>query len=90
MSSHELAEQMAYDSIEPDPDKLNQWGHAITAASIFNARRTKSNDPITQAEDMLPTFGKEKKEQTTEEMIAAAEIATVAFGSKDLRKKKHG
>jgi len=57
-------------------------GHAMVCATIHNSNCTKKSE-LKNWTDFMP---KEKKVQSTEEMIEVAKMMTVAYGGKDLRK----
>jgi len=75
---------MVYYQLEPFGTEAEMLGHAITSATVANANRKKDSKPY-KPEDFMPDFEKAIKKQSTEEMIAYAEMITAALGGKDLR-----
>ncbi len=57
-------------------------GHAIVASTVHNANCTKKSELKTW-KDFMP---KEKKVQSTKEMVEVASMMTAAYGGKDTRK----
>ncbi len=85
VSAQELTEWMAFYRLEPFGSEANYLGHAITSATVMNSQRTKKSK-VFKPETFMPDFERVTEEQTTDEMIAFAEMMTAAFGGKDKRK----
>jgi len=82
VSSHELTEWMAFDTLEPFGSVADNLGHAITASTIANVNRGK-NQKAYKVEDFMPKFT--KSSQSTNQMMQVAEMMTVINGGIDLR-----
>lgn len=89
ISSYELSEWMAYDSLAPFGDERADLRAGTIAATIANANRDpeKQPEPFTPA-DFMPVYDVESHEpegQSVERQIAIVEMLNVAFGGRDLR-----
>lgn len=87
LTSAELSEWMAYYSIEPFGQDRQDYGHAMTAASIKNAFRIKGAwvNPI----DLMPRFERPEKKavaakqkQTTGDMQKMFRLAKSRWGKR--------
>ena len=81
IDSRELSEWRAFYNLEPFGHEAELFGHAMNAAHIINSQRSKNKVKVI---DLMP---QKKKEQSVEDMIAAAERMTIAMGGKDKRGK---
>ena len=86
VSSREISEWMAFSQLEPFGSEAGYIGHAITASTIANVNRKKSQKAF-DVNDFMPKFGP-KEEQSVEEMIQLAHTITLGMGGKDLRGDK--
>ena len=84
ISSRDLAEWMAFFTLEPFGYQAGLSGHAITSSVVANANRRKGARPFKPA-DFLP---KEKEEQAASDFIGGLKQYFVAAQSKDERRKK--
>ena len=80
---------MVFELVEPFGSEAGYYGHAITAAAVYNSKRTKDSDPIMEIQDQMPKFGKKKK-QSVAQMLQIAQAFTIGMGGKDLRGDKDG
>jgi hypothetical protein len=80
-----LSEWLAYFQLEPFGTEVDMLGHAITSATIANANRQKGKKAY-KPKDFMPDFEKENRQQTTDEMLAFAEMMTAAMRGEDKRK----
>jgi hypothetical protein len=76
---------MAYYQLEPFGTEVDMLGHAITASTVANVNRQKGKKAY-KPQDFMPDFEKENRQQTTDEMLAFAEMMTAALGGEDKRK----
>jgi hypothetical protein len=88
ISSRELTEWMAFDSLEPFGSQAGYLGHAITSMTVANRHRGK-NENSHKIEEFIPKFGNQKA-QTVDEMIQVAEMFTAGLGGQDLREDDDG
>lgn len=69
ISSHELTEWMAYDTIEPFGHAIDQRMAAQIVAAIYNVNRDPKKGKLLDAEDfMLKREAKKEVEQTPEQI----------------------
>jgi len=86
ISSREITEWMAFSQLEPFGAEAGYVGHAITASTVANVNRAKSQRAY-EVSDFMPSMGK-KEPQTGAEQIQFAEMYTIALGGADLRDKE--
>lgn len=67
MSSHEFAEWIAYNRLEPFGHERHDLGHAIVASTIANVNRDSKQkaDPF-EPSDFLPVFEEQDPVEQTE------------------------
>ena len=83
--SRELSEWMAFYEFEPFGSEAFYYGHAMTASAVLNVNKKKGAKPVKPA-DLLPPFGKQKREQgDISQAIGWAAAMTAALGGKDER-----
>lgn len=85
ISSKELSEWVAYNTIEPFGSRSEYIGSAIVASTIANKDRGKNTRPA-EVEDFIPSFGP-KENQSVESMLQMAEMFTASLGGQDLRQQ---
>lgn len=93
LDSRQIAEWMAYFSIEPFGEHAAYWRAGVVAATIANVNRGKRSRPY-KPEDFMPPEPKPKREaQTPDEMAAVLRRTYRAAKKRGLTKKetkKHG
>ena len=78
MSSAEISEWIAFNSLEPFGSEASYFGHAIVASTVANASRSKGRQ-VFKAEDFVPKFER-KKAQSINEMLQIAQMMTIGLG----------
>lgn len=90
ISSHEIAEWIAFYSIEPFGSVRGDLQAGIVASTVANVNRdpAKRSEPFSPL-DFMPKWDEvtepEKPRQTWEQQLAMAEALNAAFGGQDLR-----
>jgi hypothetical protein len=76
LSSRQIAEWLAYNSIEPIGEMRGDLQAGIVASAVFNSKRTKEDQKVFSPYDFIPDYDKEPgskaepKKQSTEQMKA--------------------
>jgi len=73
---------MAFAELEPFGTDTQYLGHAITSSVIANVNKGK-NTKAYKPDDFMPRF--ERQEQSSDQMLQIAQMATIANGGADLR-----
>lgn len=81
IDSHEFAEWLAYDRLEPIGPRRADLNAAIIAAAVFNARRSKRSDKVADPRDFLPKYWEPPAEPATpEELFEKVKSLNELFG----------
>lgn len=92
MPSSALTEWMAYDLIDPIGSGRIDAGFGLVAATIVNVRRKRGRRAVKPIE-MYPSWDQEflkahPARQTWQAQLSIVEMLNVAYGGKDLRRKR--
>jgi hypothetical protein len=85
MSSYEFSEWLALYGIEPFGDSRADF-HSALICSVLADINTPSGKRRPKIADFMPSF-EERPKQSTEEMMAQAAYATLAFDGTDMRER---
>jgi hypothetical protein len=76
MSGAEFAEWMAFDAIDPLPDRRGDWQHATLSAHLLNALTTRQDKRPWRPQDLL-LFGRPEPQPHDRAAVARQALAVV-------------